>query len=244
MHFINRILSNTAYFSIAFFSLLALDLFVKLQLDAMPYRYLSKTLLLALLIGYYLLNHNEVKRRHFWFMTIALSCFLVGDWFLINPSNTMLFALGMFFFILGKLFYAFRFSNQRDFKLARLIPFLFVCFLYILWLMNLIYDNLHDLFLPILIYFFVSVIVLQLAFLRKHDVNKISYILVFIGMVASIMSDSITALKVFYMPNFAYEKITIMLFYGLSQYFIVIGITKEIKLPEEEESLISEVDYT
>lgn len=202
-------------------------------MDAMPYRYISKTLVLVFLLFFYLINQKETSKKHFWFMTIALVSFLLGDWLLINPKNTTLFATGMMFFIIGKLFYAFRFSNQRDFKLSRLMPFLVVCFLYILWLMDLIYDNLHQLFLPVLIYFFASIIVLQFAFLRKYDVNKSSYFLVFIGMILSMASDSITALKTFYVPNFAYEKVTIMLFYGIAQYLIVLGIVKEKKQPEE-----------
>lgn len=246
-YFTSRILTDTTYFTIAFFSLLALDLLVKFQLEAMPYRYISKTLLIGLLIGYYIKNQKEAIRKNFWLMITALSCFMIGDWLLIITNNIKVFTSGVVFFILGKVFYAIRFSNQRDFKLSRLIPFLFCCFLYILWIMNLIYDNLHDLFFPTLIYFFVVVISLQLAFLRKDDVNKLSYILVFIGVIASVASDSITALKVFYMPNFAHEKVTIMLFYGISQYLIVIGITREIKQPEDEFILAStkvdSVDY-
>lgn len=198
----------------------------------MPYRYISKTLLIGWLVAFYLMNQKETSKKHFWFMIIALSSFIIGDWLLIEPKNTALFASGMMFFIVGKLFYAFRFSNQRDFKLGRLLPFLSICFLYILWLMNLIYDNLHQLFFPVLIYFFASIIVLQFAFLRKGDVNSHSYYLVFIGMIVSMASDSITALKVFYMPDFAYEKVTIMLFYGVSQYLIVLGITREVKQKE------------
>lgn len=108
--------------------------------------------------------------------------------------------------------------------------------------MNLIYDNLHQLFLPVMIYFFASIIVLQFAFLRKDDVNRLSYLLVFIGTILCIVSDSVTALKTFYIPNFAYEKITIMLFYGIGQYLIVFGITKEVKQPVDD-LLITSKDY-
>jgi len=131
-------------------------------------------------------------------MLIALSCFLLGDLILINTYSGNMYSAGMLFFVIGKLFYAIRFSNTRDFKLSRLLPFLFLCFIYILWMMNLIYDNLGALFFPILIYFFAAIIVLQMAFLRKI------------------------------------HKTTIMLFYGISQYLVVLGITKEVKLPSED----------
>jgi len=240
--FVNNILTDFTFFSIAFFTFLALDIFVKLQLDSMPYRYISKSIVLLLLISYYVKNHKEKSKKHFRLMLIALSCFLVGDWLLTEPKNTTLFTSGMMFFILGKLFYVFRFSHQRNFRLDRLLPFLLICFLYIAGLMNLIYDNLHQLFFPVMIYFFASVIVLQFAFLRRDDVNKFSYLLVFIGIILSIVSDSISALKIFYIPNFAYEKITIILFYGIGQYLIVYGITKEVKQPQDD-LLVSSANY-
>lgn len=240
--FIKNILTDLTYFSIAFFTCLVLDIYVKLQLDAMPYRYISKSVVLLLLILFYIKNHQEKIKKHFIFMIIALICFLVGDWLLIETKNTTLFASGMMFFIFGKLFYVLRFSHQRDFQLSRLFPFLVICFLYIAGLMNLIYDNLHQLFLPVMIYFFASIIVLQFAFLRKDDVNRLSYLLVFIGTILCIVSDSVTALKTFYIPNFAYEKITIMLFYGIGQYLIVFGITKEVKQPVDD-LLITSKDY-
>ena len=178
-HIIKNILTDFTYFSIVFFTFLALDIFVKLQLDAMPYRYISKSIVLLLLILFFIKNHKEKSRKHFRFMILALICFLVGDWLLIETKNTTLFASGMMFFIFGKLFYVLRFSHQRDFRLSRLFPFLVICFLYIAGLMNLIYDNLHQLFIPVMIYFFASIIVLQFAFLRKDDVNGLSYLLVF-----------------------------------------------------------------
>ncbi|NND11014.1 MAG: lysoplasmalogenase [Flavobacteriaceae bacterium] len=232
--FTKYFINNLTHFSIAYFSLLALDIWVKLQIETIPYRYVSKSLLIILLIVFYLKNHNESMRKNFWLMIAALCSFMIGDWLLIEPTNSFVFAVGMIFFVIGKTCYAFRFSNQRDFNLGRLLPFLIICFLYILGLMNLIYDNLNELFFPVLIYFFASIIVLQLAFLRQGDVNKLSYWLVFSGMIASMGSDSITALKTFYLPDFAYEKVTIMLFYGISQYLIVLGIVKEVKLEEEE----------
>ena len=93
--------------------------------------------------------------------------------------------------------------------------------------MSLVYSNLGDYFLPALLYLFIVMLVAQFAYLRKKEVNKESYWFVLIGIILSMFSDSITILKEFYSMDIAYNHITIMLFYGMSQYFIVIGILKE-----------------
>jgi hypothetical protein len=89
------------------------------------------------------------------------------------------------------------------------------------------YDYLNEFFIPVIVYLFAILLVAQFAFLRKGVVNNASYKLVMLGIVFSIISDTIAILESFYDSDIAYNKITLMLFYGLSQYFIVIGILKE-----------------
>ena len=89
----------------------------------------------------------------------------------------------------------------------------------------MIYDNLGQMFIPAMIYAFVALMMLQLAYLRKHAVSKISYRMVIVGALITIISDSVTALKEFY-AVVPYQDILIMLFYGISQYFIIIGLAK------------------
>ena len=93
--------------------------------------------------------------------------------------------------------------------------------------MNFIYSKLGLYFIPTLIYLFVVLLLGQIAYLRKNEVNNLSYYLVLIGVLFSMLSDSIAFLKSFYDSSFFYHKYTIMLFYSLSQYLIVLGILKE-----------------
>lgn len=224
------ILKNTFYFTILFFSILTIDIVVKLNFEAFPYRFVSKALVMSSLIVFYLINQNEPIKKRFQFMSLALSCFLLGDFFLILYENTTLYIIGMLCFILGKLFYVFRFSNQKDFNMIRLIPFLALCFIYMFVLMKLVYSNLSVFFIPVMIYIFSSLLVALFAFLRKVAVSYKSYVLVIIGVFFAVLSDSIGVLQSFYNENLAYHEITIMLFYGLSQYFIVVGIIEENKV--------------
>lgn len=221
------ILKNKLYFSILYFSILIIDIIVKLGLDTIPFRFITKPLVLISLVFFYWINANEKSKRKFVFMILALFFFLLGDIFLIFKDVSLLFLLGMLGFILGKLFYTFRFSNPHDFKLVRLLPIVVFCFVYIFIVLNIIYDNLGEYFFPVLIYLFVAMLTLQFAYLRKSGVDKKSYLIVGVGILFSVFADSIAVLAQFYRHNFLYDYVTVMLFYGISQYLIVMGIIEE-----------------
>lgn len=221
---------NRTYFTILFFTILCVDIIVKLYVEQFPYRYFSKPMIMGSLIVYYGLNNTETSKWRKRYFYIALSSFLLGDILFITYEITVLYIISILLFIVGKLFYTFRFSNQRDFSLVTLFPLFIGCFIYMIGIMMLVIDNLKAFFLPTLIYLFASLIVILFAFLRKDEVIYKSYILVFIGVVIAIISDSITLIQSFYNPYFPYHKTLIMLFYGASQFLIVYGIVEEVKV--------------
>jgi uncharacterized membrane protein YhhN len=64
------------------------------------------------------------------------------------------------------------------------------------------------------------------AFLRQGNVVKNSFVLVFIGAILFMISDSILALNKFYQP-LPFTNISIMFTYGFAQLFIVFGLLKQ-----------------
>ena len=118
--------------------------------------------------------------------------------------------------------------------MKRLFVFLFICFGIFFLLFNLIYNKLDKLFFPVLCYFFIAILAAQFAFIRKVDVDNRSYILVLTGIMLAILADGITALALFYQPGFAYEKFSVMFFYGISQYLVVVGIVQEKQVKVED----------
>ncbi len=221
---------NTSLFSVLFFSILFTDIWIKLYSEVSVYRFITKGGIIMSLLAYYLINNKERVALKRTFVIGALLCFWVGDIFLLLDKYPFCFSIGGFCFILGKMFYVFRFSNKKDFSLLKILPFLIVFFFYMVGILALIYKNLENTFYLALLYFFIALTTIIFAYLRKGEVNTLSYYWVLIGMMFSVLSDSITALKTFYDKNIAYHLITIMLFYGLSQYFIVSGIVKETNL--------------
>ncbi len=218
---------NVYLFSTLFFLVLFTDILMKLNSEMLIYRFVSKSLVTILLLGYYLVNNKEQFKIKRIFIICALLFFLAGDVFLILHTQTVCFVIGTLCFIFGKVFYIFRFSNKRDFNLYKLFPLLAFCFIYLVGFLILIYKNLDSYFFLILLYLFAAMTTIAFAYLRKGDVNLISYNWVLIGVIFSVLSDNITGFRLFYDNDFAYHSITIMLFYGLFQYFVVLGIVKE-----------------
>ena len=126
--------------------------------------------------------------------------------------------------------YCIKFSNNRDFNLIRLLPFSFFSFLLMVLILMLVINKLGNFFIPVLLYFFVSLLMFLFAYLRKNDVNKMSYYLVFLGMFSFLISEIVMVLKTFYI-HIPYNQTVIMLSYGVAQYLIVLGIINEKKQP-------------
>lgn len=203
------------------------------------YRYLSKTLLSFSLLFFYLINTNQSDARKKNLIIISLACFLAGDVFFIagNSGNTYHFLIAAALFIIAKVCYSVRFFNNKDFKISKLIPFLLFCFCYMSVIMSIVYNELGFYFLPLLLYLFVVMMLMQFAYLRSNEVNLQSFWLVIFGVVASMVADSINILRMFYDADIAFNKITIMFFYCLSQYLIIIGVLNETKSTSKLKSI-------
>lgn len=214
------------YFVFFFSVVLTIDIWVKLTQASFPYRYMSKPLIMLVLLFFYMYYQKRRDNIKHYYVILALVSFLLGDILLISHDNMYAFIGGMVLFMLGKVFYSLKFSNTTDFKLIRLVPFLLVIFAYTATLFGFIYDNLNEYFIPVLFYFFVSLLTLQIAFLRKQAVNFLSYMLVLFGLELLVIGESILALKLFY-KDIPYQDILTIMLYAISQFFIVLGILEE-----------------
>ena len=214
--------------SVVFFGILFLDIFLKLNDHQVPYRYFTKSSLIILLGIYYYFNKNTGTTRYKNIVTYtALALFLIADIVFIHSDIEALYLLGIGIFLIAKLFYAIRFSNYNDFKMLRLVPFFIFCCSYIVFIILLVYDNLDIFFVPTFIYIFACLIVALFAYMRYGVIDKKSFYFVIIGILCAIVSDTFAVLQSFYDENLPYNKSGVMFFYALSQFLIVVGITKE-----------------
>ncbi|WP_040279809.1 lysoplasmalogenase [Psychroserpens damuponensis] len=187
--------------------------------------YIFKPAILISLLIFFILKSNALHKPLRLIIILALVFSLAGDVFLmfvdVSPNY---FLLGLIAFLVAHIMYVIAFLKQRN-KAAK--PFGFITFL-MLFASGLFYflkDGLHDMLIPVVIYMLVILSMSTAAFMRKGNVSKRSYILVFLGALFFMISDSILALNKFYEP-LAYSNINIMLTYALAQYLIIIGLLK------------------
>lgn len=98
--------------------------------------------------------------------------------------------------------------------------------MYAIGLFYLLKNSLGEMLIPVIFYIIVILLMAITAFLRQVKVSKISFVLVFLGAILFVISDSILALNKFYMP-LSFSSISIMFSYALAQYFIVMGLLKQ-----------------
>ena len=83
--------------------------------------------------------------------------------------------------------------------------------------------------IPVIIYTVVILTMLTSALNREKKVNRQSYILVLVGAILFVISDSIIAIDKF-RYHFALSGIAIMSTYVTAQYFIAIGCLKQFNI--------------
>lgn len=209
-----------------YFAFLMLDIFVKYNYESNCYRVISKSIPGVLLLLYYIYNCSVINARKYNYMIIALIMFTLGGAVFIFKGKLTL-GVAMLFYMLAKLFYAFKFSNDKEYNTSQIIPLLIVAFLYLIFIVNLVYDKLGYFFVPVAVYLFVILIVFFFAYLRKESVVYKSFLCVFLGVVLSIVSDSLKLLQQFHEMEIPFEKFFSIFIFGVSQYLIVMGITHE-----------------
>jgi len=214
-------------FRLLYFSLIFIHVAIKFFYTEVWVSIVSKQWFLTALIIFFYINSRSKTNKDFKWTFLGLVAFWLGDFFLIFLENELFFNLGLVFFIIGKLFYCIRFSNKKDFKIIKIIPFILGCFFYIIFLMSFLLDTLDSYFSPIIIYIFITTIVGLFAFLRQYEVNKKSFILVFLGVLCSFVSDSLSFMFAFYNQVYISKFSGVIIFYSISQYLIVTGILSE-----------------
>lgn len=220
------IFKNIKLFTFYFLVLIFIDVFLIANNNLRPFRLISKPIILFMLIAFYAINNNDKVKKNIHVTIGALLCFIIASITNYFYNFFWLVIASSIFFIIGKVFYAVRFSNNKDFNFKTAIPFLLFFLIYMFVFLTLILENLGNLFILILTFLFVTLLGILFALLRKNNVNRKSYVLVLLGMILLLCADSISVLTAFY-KYWNPEKYVTMILYTIAQYFIIIGLVKE-----------------
>ncbi len=190
------------------------------------WHYITKPSLLIALIFYFYSQSNALGPKTRLITLLALVFSLLGDVLLmlvdISPHY---FMFGLISFLVAHVCYCLVFLIYRNPYINSLGVSAILCS-YAFGFFYLLKDGLGNLLIPVIVYMIVILMMVMTAFLRQKKVPKKSFILVFLGALLFVISDSVLALNKFYMP-LKYSNISIMLTYALAQYFIVLGLLKQ-----------------
>lgn len=200
--------------SILFLLVAIVDLFAVIN-QCKSLEIIFKPLLMSTLVIVYLFS---VKKANFWLVSALFFSFW-GDVFLLDKNNNFVFGLASFLIahiMYIKMTHSFLHGISLVKTLTAAIPFvtLFAVLLYV------VYPNLNELLVPVIIYGIVISFFGALTLLNYRQ-NKTTYnSWLLLGAILFITSDSLIAINNFYRPDLIFE-IAIITLYIVSQYLIV-----------------------
>ena len=189
--------------------------FFGIYLDKQMMVNFAKPMLMITLFWYYYSNAKKLNK----YFVLGLFFSFLGDILLLGTGE-MYFVFGLLFFLIAHVFYIIivlkiiQITKPKEFIIAS-VPFL----LLFLVLMNVLYAGLGAIKIPVIIYAitisFFGIVSLILYLQAK---TKISMLLL-VGVLTFITSDTILALNLFYKKQ-SFYPLLIMMTYVLAQYLI------------------------
>ncbi len=191
-----------------------------------------KSLIIPLLIWLYLRFTRGHWNRFHSLILVALVFSWIGDITLqLTQFQESFFLVGLGSFLITQLIYMIAFFNTpgKNILFFRKVYLLIPIVIFgwgILWLLS---EGLGDMKLPVTVYTMVILSMLLAAINREQKVNRQSFLLVLVGAILFVLSDSMIAINKFTQP-FELARIAIMSSYITAQYLIAIGCTRQYNL--------------
>jgi uncharacterized membrane protein YhhN len=184
---------------------------------------IAKPLIMTTLMSYYFLNVSE---RNYFFLIAMAFCWL-GDVLLMFQGDEIYFIGGLVAFLTGHVLYVFSYRQMREPEGLGLlgpqrIRFSFPIILAGTGLVVVLLPHLGELKIPVMIYALVLTIMVLQALFRFGFTSKRSFVLIFVGALFFMISDSALAINKF-MHALPMASLLIMATYITAQYLIVEG---------------------
>lgn len=184
------------------------------------YRIVSKPMIMASLIGFYI----SVERKQSNTLIMAMIFALFGDIFLMFDNNDF-FLLGLGSFLIMQILYTFIFLKDRILQTSKILLKSAMVFTITFVVIASLWSKLGDMKIPVAIYAFAISCMVISALIRKPDMNW--YYPVVIGVVLFLISDALIALSKFgNIPGLSMSY-GVMITYMVAQYLIVRGMVEK-----------------
>src|SRR5688572_6769143 len=198
-------------------------------------RFITKLLLVPLLVGYFYSNTASFTSALKKWIILALVFSWFGDVLLMFESaNTIFFIFGLIAFLIAHIFYILLYENIIGLENIKKNYWLFIPVLvYYVLLIYILSPHLENMTWPVRIYGVVISYMLVQALQVGRINNRTPAMIMILGAVLFIVSDSILAMNKFY-QSFEQAGIAIMLSYGIAQLLITLGAVRYITSPSKQ----------
>lgn len=215
--------------TIVFFILLAANI-TGVGANIVLLQYITKPLLMPALALFFLFQNASRKSLSGKWVMAALFFSWAGDVLLMFQEKIPdFFLFGLSAFLVAHIFYIIFFHSVRIKTGVRGRPLLFLpVVIYYAGLIFWLSPWLGDMKMPVIIYGMVISFMLVLALHMQYIRNKTAGMLMTVGAMLFVISDSILAVNRFY-SSFSQAGVLIMLTYGIAQYLIVKGACSYIR---------------
>lgn len=209
-------------FTLIFFTILITAIIVQVLNCGIFYKLFTKSAItLSLLFYIYQLNKTSSIQKSYLIFGLLFS--MLGDIFLVFTNTKGYFFLaGLAAFFLAHLMYISAFLKKEYISGMRTAKGVFILGSFAILIFYFIREGLGDLMPYVIAYMLILICLVLTAYLRKLFVDRKSYLLVLIGSICFMTSDSILAIDKFYMPIY-FRDLIVLGTYGLAQYLIVKG---------------------
>lgn len=219
-------------FSIIFLLFLVLEIVCDLTLDSRWGVYLTKPILMPLLIIWAKMASNR-QNEIIKLLYTSLFFSMLGDIFLMFHTE-IFFLFGLSSFLIAHLLYIWMFVKEistgnvvnMNQKLLRGLPFVVFYVIFMSIAIPYIVEIDSAMLAPVMIYALTICVMGYIASLRSRAVSPTSYAWVLLGALAFTISDTCIAINKFINP-LPYSTIPIMLLYGIGQLLITGGVLYE-----------------
>ncbi|MCP4883597.1 MAG: lysoplasmalogenase [Flavobacteriales bacterium] len=201
-------------FFLLIFLLVSITDIIAIINDNSLWQTISKPLIIPALAAFYVAGSKSRNKLYI----LALIFSFLGDVLLLDKSNLFLFGIAAF--LITQLLYIAIFSKGlANSSLGKKIGALFPFSLFFILLIRILKPGLNDFLIPVIIYGLAISLFGSVSLLRYLVKKNGTSMVLLIGAILFILSDSMIALNKFHEPR-AYYSVSIMLTYILAQYLI------------------------
>jgi uncharacterized membrane protein YhhN len=224
-----------AFIFFLFWLALVADCFLIFSAHAAQRIYTKPVLVPLLMLAIYIESKNTKHTTSQILINIAFFFCFLGDFSLLNETDSGHFTLGLVSFLIAHLFFSFFFYRLRPFR-NRYLIFIFTTVIVILiydsLLLFLIWKNVsvQSFQVPITVYSIILGVMLLCAVntFKNRSIRHISSSYFIPGAILFVISDSILAISKFSIP-FKYSGVPVMVTYGAAVFLIANGAIRFLK---------------